>query len=230
MVIMRSLWFDHLEEMLTNVDSSTLVVWGRKDIEQLFDLKRSAALNIMDAINSAGRSGNRRQIEKAPLLSFLREFRDIVLPVGTDKRKRTGAIKNADELLRKKSSAGVPAQAAQTPPSSNQNTDVVLAKPLVIEIDPAYASRLDQMEIELFKQAYASLLDQMKIEVIEQASANLLDQMKIKLHLSRSQIVMQAIDHYSKKLDKDSQKRARGENAKLKEAGHVEDSSNYRLE
>lgn len=227
---MRPLWFDHLEEMWTKVDSSKLEVWGRGDIEQLFRVKRSAALNIMDAIDREGRSQNPRQIEKAPLLSFLQDFRDIVLPVGTDKRKRRGAIKNADELLRKKSSAGVPAQAAQTPPSSNQDTDAVLAKPLVIEIDQAYASRLDQMEIELFKQAYASLLDQMKIEVIEQASANLLDQMKIKLHLSRSQIVMQAIDHYSKKLDKDSQKRARGENAKLKEAGHVEDSSNYRLE
>jgi hypothetical protein len=146
---MRPLWFDHLEEMLAKVDSSKLEVWGRGDIEQLFRVKRSAALNIMDAIGRGGRSENRRQIEKSLLQSFLQEFRDIVLPVGTDKRKRAEAIKNADELLRKKSSAGVPAQAAQTPPSSNQNTDVVLAKPLVIEIDPVRANRLDQAAIEL---------------------------------------------------------------------------------
>ncbi len=146
---MRSLWFDHLEEMLAKVDSSKLAVWGRGDIEQLFCVKRSAALKVMDAIDREGRSQNPRQIEKAPLLSFLQDFRDIVLPVGTDKRKRAEAIKNADELLRKKSSAGVPAQAAQTPPSSNQDTDAVLAKPLVIEIDQVYASLLDQAATEL---------------------------------------------------------------------------------
>jgi hypothetical protein len=149
MVIMRPLWFDQLEDISAKVNRSTLEVWGRGDIEQLFSVKRSAALNIMDAIDRAGRSENRRQIEKSLLQSFLQEFRDIVLPVGTDKRKRAEAIKNADELLRKKSSAGVPAQAAQTPPSSNQNTDAVLAKPLVIEIDQVYASLLDQAATEL---------------------------------------------------------------------------------
>lgn len=84
MVIMRSLWFDHLEEMLAKVDNSKLAVWGRGDIEQLFCVKRSAALKVMDAIDREGRSQNPRQIEKAPLLSFLQEFGDIFLLVGTD--------------------------------------------------------------------------------------------------------------------------------------------------
>lgn len=146
MVIMRPLWFDQLEDISAKVNRSTLEVWGRGDIEQLFSVKRSAALNIMDAIDRAGRSENRRQIGKSLLQSFLQEFRDIFLLVGTDKSKRTGAIKKAEEHLRKKSNAGVP---AQTPPSSNQNTDAVLAKPLVIEIDQVYASLLDQAATEL---------------------------------------------------------------------------------
>lgn len=114
---MRSVWFDRIEDLVEQVNSSSLKVWDRNQIERLFGLEKSAAGKITHALAEGGETKKRRNdpntVTQDRLREFLSEFRKI-LSVSADglapkqlAKKKADTIDQAQKRLKQILDSGI---------------------------------------------------------------------------------------------------------------------------
>ena len=67
-------WRDRIYEIRDQVKNSVIETWVRRDIENLFDLKRAAAQQLMKAIGEIQSIGGVHLIDRNTLLTFLNQI------------------------------------------------------------------------------------------------------------------------------------------------------------
>ena len=67
-------WRDRIHEIRDQVKNSVIETWSRRDIENLFDLKRAAAQQLMKAIGEIQSIGGVHLIDRSALLTFLNQI------------------------------------------------------------------------------------------------------------------------------------------------------------
>lgn len=73
-------WRNRIEEIRQRVENSVIETWSRRDLENVFELKRAAAQQIMKAVGEVQNIGGVHLVDRSALLAFLDQIKQAANP------------------------------------------------------------------------------------------------------------------------------------------------------